>query len=236
MAIVSRDGLGNLTVHRLAADLDYTVGALYRYFPSKEALIAEVEGRIVEEIAGRVQDALGALDATASAGAGRGRAGAPAKTSAAARRADALAALLVLAKVYASLPEVMPERFAVVSADLADPRRFIDAEADRRVVDALEPLMRTVAERFAAAAAARALDAATAKETAERAMVFWAGLHGAVQLKKVDRLDPTFVSKSLVGALARALLLGWGARTDTLAAAEKRAAKISIPNAERKAS
>src|SRR5436853_399827 len=47
MKILTEEGLGALTMHRLAEALDYTVGAVYRYFPSKESLLAELERRVV---------------------------------------------------------------------------------------------------------------------------------------------------------------------------------------------
>ena len=39
MAIADREGLGALTMHAVAEQLGFTTMALYRYFPSKEALI-----------------------------------------------------------------------------------------------------------------------------------------------------------------------------------------------------
>ncbi|MCA9555215.1 MAG: helix-turn-helix transcriptional regulator, partial [Myxococcales bacterium] len=43
LALVTEGGFEALTLQRLAGRLGYAVGALYRYFPSKEALLAALQ-------------------------------------------------------------------------------------------------------------------------------------------------------------------------------------------------
>ena len=45
--ILLNEGLEAVTVHRIARELDLTVGALYRYFPSKQAMLTALGEDIV---------------------------------------------------------------------------------------------------------------------------------------------------------------------------------------------
>ena len=66
LTLATTEGDDVLTVGRLAEELDYTPGALYRYFPSKDALVAEVQrciivylGHALAEVVHRSQAATG---------------------------------------------------------------------------------------------------------------------------------------------------------------------------------
>lgn len=204
--ILVAEGPAALTIARIADELDYTVGALYRYFDSKDALVAELERRVVADIEAAMHRAGERVGARMKARRTRGK-------------AAALAPLVAVARVYQALPEAAPERFALVSQTLADPRRQIAADADARVLERLMPLLRRIADLFAAAAGAGALGRA---DPEERAMIYWAGLHGSVQLRKLDRLDAPFaLAAGLVPATTRTLLCGWGAPRTSLVAAER---------------
>src|SRR5512146_1893863 len=50
MRQVEEGGFGALSVNKLAAAVDYTPGALYRYFGSKDALISRLIERVLEEV------------------------------------------------------------------------------------------------------------------------------------------------------------------------------------------
>ena len=45
-ALLQSEGPEGLTIAKLAGALDYTVGAVYRYFPGKAAILADVELRL----------------------------------------------------------------------------------------------------------------------------------------------------------------------------------------------
>ena len=49
MEIVERDGLEALSLHRLAREADCAVGGLYRYFASKDALLGELQCRVIRD-------------------------------------------------------------------------------------------------------------------------------------------------------------------------------------------
>src|SRR5215204_997252 len=48
--IVARDGVEGLTMQRVADHLDCAVGTIYTYFPSKSALIAELQRTAIEKL------------------------------------------------------------------------------------------------------------------------------------------------------------------------------------------
>ena len=50
MRLLVEEGAHALTIQRLAHDLDYAVGALYRYFPSKDALLADLQRKVIHEL------------------------------------------------------------------------------------------------------------------------------------------------------------------------------------------
>src|SRR6478735_9584117 len=48
--IVTAEGFDALTMQRLADETDAAIGAVYRYFPSKGALVAEVQREAIERL------------------------------------------------------------------------------------------------------------------------------------------------------------------------------------------
>jgi AcrR family transcriptional regulator len=204
MRMLATEGLAGLTVHRLAEALDYTVGAMYRYFPSKDALIAEMELRVVQAFH-RAFDAAGARFAVAAEGA--------------AAKSRAVAELQLTAIVFARLPDLHPEGFALVSQTLADPRHVIGDAEDARTSAALGDLVRSVAARFDAAEKAGALTPGAAPE---RAAIFWSALQGAMLLRKLDRIPgDLFDPKALWRVHTDTLLTAWGVTPQQLAAARR---------------
>ena len=117
MALLGRGGFEELTLQRVARELGLVTTALYRYFPSKDALLAGMQRRAVTLLHERFR----------LAGEGWTRASA---------RAGAETRLLVpivgAGRFYVSLPESMPEPFRLVSLLLSDPRTLIgDVEVTR---------------------------------------------------------------------------------------------------------
>jgi AcrR family transcriptional regulator len=202
LRVVTDEGLDALTVHHLAKRLDYTPGALYRYFPAKEALLAELERRAVVTL----HEALGAawqrVDAFAAA-------------RTVSKKLRALLYLSAVARVYALLPAVAPEAVSLFTQALADPRRLVPDEHYGPVVAALQTLLASLAERLAGAAEAGALAAGS---DAERVVILVAAAHGSSSIGKLSRAAPKrfrFEDGALEPHVA-ALLAGWGATPATL--------------------
>lgn len=207
LALVTEGGFEALTLQRLAGRLGYAVGALYRYFPSKEALLAALQ-----------VDRLGALSLRLEAVAEAAEALEPAPG----RRA--LAGVLAAVRVYVALPAEHPEEHRLMSLAVADPRVLVPEPEAREVLLAAQPILARLALRLAAAAKSGALTPPPEGEPpGARPLVLWAGLQGVLQTSKLGRLAPELVdTERLAHTLVQGLLRGWGARDEDLAAAAAR--------------
>lgn len=206
MSILSREGLEALTLGRLAKSLGYVPAALYRYFDSKDALLAALQRRAVVEIHEGLAEAERAL-----AG--------PIEAARATPAVAILARLVGSARYYLDLPVTNPEAAFLVALLMGDPRELLSTEESRRTAPLLLALLGDVDAMFRdAEGAARALAKGA---SVERTLVFWASLSGALSLAKARRIAPELPSPALVGmAGVRALLVGWGAKPADVERAE----------------
>lgn len=199
IALVAEEGLAGLSMARLAAAVDYTPGALYRYVDSKDALLAVMMARILDDLRAALVKA------------------APAD-------APPIARIAALVRGYVRFAQREPHRFGLLAAVLAEPRVLIAAPAHSTpaaaaVMAALAPL----AESLAAAAAAGQL---ADGDVAERALCVFAMLHGLAQLPKLARHAPGAIDvERLTRSGTGALLVGWGARPAVVEAAFARGGK-----------
>lgn len=214
MAVLAAEGLEALTLARLGKSLGVVPAALYRYFPSKDALLAALQRRAVGTIHAGLRAALVELDTLTV------------RTS---PEVAILAKLLGAARFYLDLPRTEPQAFFLVAILVGDPRPLLSDDESRRTAPLLLALLRDVDEMFRLAEDRGALDKG---ESASRTLAFWALLQGALSLEKARRIAPSFMSAADVAASAvAAMLVGWGAT----AAHVKRAQRI-LDNGEKKAS
>ena len=200
LELVVEEGLEALTMQRLARKLDLAVGALYRYFPSKEALLAELQRRVIGAFHEDLRSELARLEPAL----GRGR-------------AAGLVPLVALAHLYFTWPERAPTQFRLIALMVGDPRDVLpDLEAAPNVARMLE-LGADILGRFEAAVKRGALKPGSA---GQRALFLWASVHGLLQLRKLGRFDAgLFRGRELFSELLRTLLVGWGARAEDFGAA-----------------
>lgn len=212
MKLVGEQGLDGLTLQRLAADLGYVPAALYRYFASKDALLAALQRRTIEELHRGFQAEQARLGDRAASLPPRPR---------------ALFALLSAADFYLRLPARMPERFRLVSLMLGDPRALIEHGAALDNAAALVRFLGDVREQFEQAAQ---LQAIRPGDAFDRTLAYWSALHGAATLDKLARFDASAFDVQRLGALtARALLAGWGADPGLLDAAQRALPRREAP-------
>ncbi len=194
-AMLLADGLGPLSLHRLAAELDFTTSALYRYFPSKDALLAEVVGALLATVA---------QDLRAAALRSRG--------------ASPLARLraVVLRWVALASEDGDPHRFNLIQQLFATPERvFAEATHAEAAVDAMFEALSPVTAALAESADAGLLEPGDAQG---RALILFATVEGLLLLRKQAaraprRLDP----EGLIAPALDALLRGWGAAPEPAA-------------------
>jgi AcrR family transcriptional regulator len=199
MRILGEGGLDALTLQRVARELGLVTTALYRYFPSKDVLVAALQRRAVAAIHERFAKA---------------RAG---WSKAALRRQPNVAALVPIvgaARFYVTLPDTMPEPFQLVAILLGDTRVLVSAEEAAKAAPVVLAFIGDAATLFAEAAREGAL---ARGEAMSRTLVFWATVHGLTQLAKLRRLAPdTPPREALVDEATHALLVGFGATPDSI--------------------
>lgn len=201
MALLDRegahDGLEALTLQRVARELGLVTTAIYRYFPSKDALLAALQRRAVRTIHGHFTAVLDEL-----------------RTGLAARRlapeVEALAPILAAARAYVELPRTHPETFRLLSLMLGDTRSLIADEEALRTAPLVLAFLGDIQALFARAMEARALSREHAPE--QCTLVLWSTLHGLAQLEKLRRLAPRSPDAlPLADSATAALLRGFGA-------------------------
>ena len=106
-AILGAEGMAALTMQRLATELGYTVGATYRYFDSKEAIVAALQRRV---FVGLSTDVGAMLDD---------------KTS------DPLVRVAIVARIYNTLASRRPLHARLLSRMMGEP----DAQRAQRIRD-----------------------------------------------------------------------------------------------------
>jgi len=187
--IVLSEGLEALSIKRVADAADYTPGALYRYFPSKDALLASVVVRLVDALA----DELCAVEA-----------------------ADPLVRVVALCRAFRNFARRSPQAFGLLGRLLAESEVWIGTdqgapEVGRAVGRALTPLAVALQE-------AGATGAIRVGDARQRALLLWVGLQGALQLRKQERIAPALVdADGLAYAMLTTLLTGFGADENSLA-------------------
>ncbi len=198
MRQVETQGLEGLTLQAIARDLDYTVPALYRYFASKDALVAELQRRVVSlldqklsEVEARTESWLGQQSREDQ------------------KRFGPLAPIAATGLFYAGLTRSAPQAFGLLAASLGDPRHLIDDAQANAVVATALPMFDRLAHSIEMAVEARQLDPG---DTPDRVLILWSSLHGVAQLAKLERLAPGRLdSQRLCDSLLKALMIGWGA-------------------------
>jgi AcrR family transcriptional regulator len=182
-ALVLDSDLESLTVQQIARAVGMTAGALYRYFPSREAIIAAVQARVIEQLAADLD---------------RGAAADP----------DPLPRLAAVAAAILRFARQEPRRYGLLSRMLAVQRTLVgDAEAATVL-----PVALGAADRARRAFAdARATGDLGPGDDGVRLAAWWATVHGAIQLDKLARFSEDARAERVAAVALEALLIGWGA-------------------------
>lgn len=192
-------GPAGLTIRELAAALDYTPGALYRYVASKGELLQRVQLLAHERIHRALLEDLARFD-------GQDGEGGP------------LAPIAAAVEFYLGLGERLPREARLLQFLLGDPRPLLEDDLASAVAPSMLELLQELADRFERAAAAEFLEPGDARG---RAVALWSAVQGALQLGKLARLAPElFDARATARAQVRGLLRGWGASVTELERAE----------------
>ncbi|MDP2339967.1 MAG: helix-turn-helix domain-containing protein [Deltaproteobacteria bacterium] len=201
LAHVEAEGFETLTMQRLAHELGFAVGALYRYFPSKDGLLLAVQQRVLEHLGEDLGHALTRIDEHA-------------RRARLSTKAQSLLRVLVAVASYRTLPARRPQHFAMMCRWLGDPRPLVDPAEALPHVPALLALLQPIAALFDEATAAGAL---TPGPGHQRLILMLGALQGVLQLQKLARFGvATLDVDALADEASSALCLAWGAERTLL--------------------
>lgn len=196
LRLAHEEGRPGLAIGRIAEESDYTPGALYRYFESREALMAELQDHAQRNILAALMKEIPKWMAKGSGD------------------VAALYRLLAAADFYVGLKRILPREAALIGLIVGDPGEFQSRQHTQRLNESAAALFAQGQALFQNAEATGALPKGDGRE---RALIFWSTLHGATQIWKLDKVEPNLKEPRYYGVLAaRALLAGWGAPAATL--------------------
>ena len=207
--IVATEGFDALTMQRLADECDSAIGAVYRYFPSKGALVAEVQREAIERLS--TSYALIA-DRSARSFAKAGLEGTEL----------ALANLVVFGRFFIATADSFPQELRLLQMLMSEMRPVVPVEEGMRVIPSAMRLLDQARACVDAALAERALLPGPLSSM-DRVIVWAAAVGGVLQLSHLDVYDlELFDGDRLARQTTLDLFVAWGAEPGMLAAAVAR--------------
>lgn len=197
MVIVEREGLAALTMPKLAREVDCAVGALYRSFSGKSALLVALQQQAIEALSMEIAQA---VEVSRHAAAKRKRLS-PAEAS--------VSHLWAALDTVLTLPSRSPSRHRLIDELLSSSDAMLSDEELATVNVTLAGLLSRVTTLLHEAQVAGALQPG---DVEVRARLLWASLHGLDHFRKRDRGEPPALrTPRLVEAMLASLFRGWGA-------------------------
>jgi len=188
-----------VTIRGVASRIDMAVGALYRYFPSKEAIMAGVGGRMVSKLGIDLDESVHEIKTVEQEDG-------PLVSS--------LFAIIWVSHRYYERCLESYELYQLANMMLVEQRRLLDPGQRKVFMADVFDFLGQVAGLFEDAATKGAL---STSNPMERALILWSSHNGNLQLRKLGREDSEIVHPSeLQKQLVTTLLLGWGADSGTL--------------------
>lgn len=204
IAIVVTEGFDALTMQRLADETDSAIGAVYRYFPSKGALVAEVQREAVERITSSYTLIRDRSDRIFFAGGLDDR-------------ELALARAVTFGRFFIALADTFPHEFRLLQALNGEMREIIPLEEGIRVFPSIVRFMLMGQQVINDAQDAGVF---TPSEGLDRITTIAAAINGVLRLSTQGMYDADlFDGQRLALTLLRDLGRGWGASEEQLAAA-----------------
>ncbi len=203
MAIVLERGIEGLTMPRLAEEIESAVGGLYRYYPSKDHLIAALDLMAVDAFADHLE---ARLDGWAPADTGN-------------PQFTALSHIWRAIDSWFTFASEHPELYQLMSSFISAPKNVLDDPTDAQMQLHVGPILTTVVT-----ALDRALAAGTIApgDALLRTHVLWGVLHGIAHFRKMDARRPeTLHAQALADRAVTDLLVGWGAPAAPIATARE---------------
>lgn len=203
--LLESEGFEALTIQRLAKELGYAVGALYRYFRSKDALLVALLHRVMDRVG---EDMTAGLERVERERRER-LDGAGELDSIPLTASEGLLRLVVVCNVYVAFAQSRRAEYGLISTLIGDPREVLATDAAAPIVRSLIRLQLMLTGVIDDAVRAGALAPGDARE---RGVVLWSAMQGVLQLRKLGRFGVAgFELDRLVPIALRTLMIGWGA-------------------------
>lgn len=194
LQVATAEGLGAVTMQRLAAEVGAAVGTIYTYFPSKGALVAEVQREAIDRITASylqlrpaIDDRVADLDPSVAA----------------------LAHLVGFARFCIESLDTLPLEQRLLQQLVFDAEQVVPTEEGARVLPTVLRLLDLARDRFAVAEGVGALAPGDAMQ---RTVILAASLNGVLQVSKLARWDADLLDGGrLARRLVDDLLIGMGA-------------------------
>lgn len=189
--VVAEEGLEGLSIKKVASQANYTPGALYRYYSSKDALLAALTVQAIGELT---------------------------RTMVVASDKPGLESIAAQAHAYLRYSRDQPAMYALLATMNGSPRVWVADETSARAIgDAMTGALLPLASAFGRCASEGLVEPGDARE---RAVLLYAAIQGALQLRKQERVAPDFLDADrLSRQMLATLLLGWGADDTSVASA-----------------
>lgn len=202
--IVTSEGHGALTMQRVTDEMGTSVGGIYLYFPTKDALLAELEA-----------EALHVLHASCLLG--QARLDAHLEVQGTDATTAALARAVATARFWIDAEASLPTEIDLSRRLFSDAGVVAGEEETARLLPAVLRLLDEARTRIGAAAA---LGALAPDDDLERAITAVSAVNGVLLASAVGSWDEElFDGRRLARRLVDVLFLGWGADGDGLDAA-----------------
>lgn len=209
MKIVTGEGGEALTMQNLANQLDYTAGALYRYYASKDQIIAELQIRCIKEFDTLFDNAKAKVEEFFDK-----------------EELKAILLIIVVGKIFKHYAFEEPVKFSFLTNLMVEPKVLVNDVDASKVSTEFKNLFIKISMLFFEASSKKLISEGN---PAEKALVYLSSLQGVLQLKKLVRVDNSlFDMENLIKNLMTTLLLGWGISQENLNKLESNLSKIKI--------
>ena len=180
--IILEKGVEGLTIQGLSKEMGWALGAMYRYYPSKEHLLAALEHEAAQRVMERLLECQD-------------------------KSLPPIENIRAMADAYTRLPRELSEEFGLVCLMLGDPRPHLPLAEAQAVMGKVMPFLEHVAGLFEEATRRGELHV---EKPMDATLVFWMTVHGNMLMSKLDRIDDAlFCGERLVSFAVDALLGGW---------------------------
>jgi len=189
-SLVRDAGFQAVTMSAIAERMDASVGGLYRYFPTKEAIFVALQIQAIEAFTACLERQLGSETANES-------------------RFSVMAQIVAAFDAWSLFRQESPIQYQLLDQFVTSPDRALDGEGLAEVNEKLGPILSRLAQLFSRASEIGVLSPGDA---VARTHLMWAAVHGLEHFRKRDRDQPQSLHvDTLRPMMIKSLLFGWGA-------------------------